>query len=237
MTGNGRNVHLPVKHSTTFVLLLAALLAFDAPAAEKKAKAKPAEKSAGILSLFDGKTLAGWKPSDFAANGGAEVDAKFEGGPVLIVEQGEVLSGITYTNPVPRVDYEISLEAMKLNGSDFFCGLTFPFQKAHATLVLGGWGGGVVGISSIDASDASENETTKYLRFDKNVWYRVRVRVTAAKLEAWLDDEKIADVETDGKRIEMRAGEIESAIPVSLSTYQTRAAYRKIQIKPLSAAK
>jgi Domain of Unknown Function (DUF1080) len=152
------------------------------------------------------------------------------------VDQGEVLSGITYTNPVPLVDYEISLEAMKLNGSDFFCGLTFPFQKAHATLVLGGWGGGVVGISNIDGSDASENETTKYSRFDKNVWYRVRVRVTAAKIEAWLDDEKIADVETEGKRIDMRAGEIESAVPVSLSTYQTRAAYRKIQIKPLATA-
>jgi hypothetical protein len=215
---------------------LVSLLAAGARAAEK-AKAKSADKSSVVVSLFDGQTLNGWKPSDFAANGGAEVDTKFEGGPVIIVDQGEVLSGVTYTNPVPRVDYELSLEAMKLNGSDFFCGLTFPFQKAHATLVLGGWGGGVVGISNIDGSDASENETTKYLRFDKNVWYRVRVRVTAAKIEAWLDDEKIADVETDGKRIDMRAGEIESAIPLSLSTYQTRAAYRKIVVKPLAVVK
>lgn len=219
------------------VLLLTALFALGASAADKSApkpKGKTKATSSGGTSLFDGKSLTGWRISDFAANGGAEVNPKFEGGPVIIVDQGEVLSGVTYTNPVPRVDYELSLEAMKINGSDFFCGLTFPFQKAHVTLVLGGWGGGVVGISNIDGSDASENETTKYMRFDKNVWYRVRVRVTAAKIEAWLDDEKIADVETDGKRIDMRAGEIESAIPVSLSTYQTRAAYRKIVLRPLT---
>jgi Domain of Unknown Function (DUF1080) len=234
MNGNALNVHHPV-NTRIALLLLSSLFLFVANAAEKKPKAKAAGKSPpGVLSLFDGKSLAGWKVSDFAANGGAEVDTKFAGGPVIIVDQGEVLSGITYTNTVPRVDYEISLEAMKINGSDFFCGLTFPFQKAHATLVLGGWGGGVVGISNIDGSDASENETTKYSRFDKNVWYRVRVRVTAAKIEAWLDDEKIADVETEGKRIDMRAGEIESAVPVSLSTYQTRAAYRKIVIQPLA---
>jgi Domain of Unknown Function (DUF1080) len=235
MKRNGRNVHNPVNKPILLACLLASLLAVVVRAAGESA-AKSAASSSTALSLFDGKSLAGWKVSDFAANGGAEVNAKFEGGPVIIVDQGEVLSGITYTNPVPLVDYEISLEAMKLNGSDFFCGLTFPYQKAHATLVLGGWGGGVVGISNIDGSDASENETTKYSRFDKNVWYRVRVRVTAAKIEAWLDDEKIADVETEGKRIDMRAGEIESAVPVSLSTYQTRAAYRKIQIKPLATA-
>lgn len=215
-------------------LVLLLLLGATAPAAEKKARGPAAATPpSGVLSLFDGKTLHGWKLSDFAANGGAEVDRTFEGGPVIIVDQGEVLSGITYTNPVPRVNYEVSLEAMKLNGSDFFCGLTFPVKDKHATLVLGGWGGGVVGLSSIDGSDASENETTQYLRFDKNVWYRVRVQVTEKKIRAWLDDERIMDVDMEGKRIDMRPGEIESAIPLSLSTYQTRAAYRNIRIQPL----
>jgi hypothetical protein len=216
-------------------LLPVVLLAFalDLRAAEP---AKPA-KSDDVTRLFDGKSMTGWKNSEFAANGGGSVDTAFEGGPVLIVDQGEVLSGITYTNPVPVVDYEVSLDAMKLSGSDFMCGLTFPVKKNHATLVLGGWGGGVVGISSIDGADASENETTKYLKFDKNKWYHVRVRVTVHKIEAWLDEEKIADLETDGKRIEMRPGEIESAVPLSLSTYQTRSAYRNVQLKKLNGGK
>ncbi|HEY6167140.1 MAG TPA: DUF1080 domain-containing protein [Verrucomicrobiae bacterium] len=222
-----------------FTLVLALVLALDSRAADKpkSSDAPKPTKSDGAIALFDGKSLAGWTNSDFAANGGGSVDTGFKGGPVIIVEQGEVLSGITYTNPVPRADYELSLDAIKLSGSDFFCGLTFPVKDKHATLVLGGWGGGVVGISSIDGSDASENETTKYMKFDKNVWYHVRVRVTANKIEAWLDDEKIADVETAGKRIEMRPGEIESAVPLSLSTYQTRAAYRNLMLKKLSATK
>ena len=45
-------------------------------------------------------------------------------------------------------------------------------------ILLGGWGGGVVGISSIDTMDASENETTKYRQFVTDRWYKVRLRVT-----------------------------------------------------------
>lgn len=216
-------------------LALAFNLALTAGAAEQAAAAKAAD--AGI-SLFDGKSLKGWKESNFAAQGGAKVEANFkDAGPAIIVEQGEVLSGITYTNEVPKVDYEVSLEAMKLQGSDFFCALTFPHKDAHATLVLGGWGGGVVGISSVDNSDASENETTKYFAFDKNKWYRIRVRVTADKIEAWLDDEQITNLETKDKKIGMRPGEIEEAAPLGLSTYQTRSAYRNVRLKKLGAAK
>ncbi len=220
------------------LLLLVSLAALSATAAEPSGKTKAkAGKDSGVLHLFNGKDLDGWRLSDFAAQGGAEVDKDFEGGPALIVNLGEVLSGVTYTNPVPRVDYEITLDAMKLDGSDFFVGLTFPFQKTHATFVCGGWGGGVVGISSIDRGDASENETTKFMGFEKNKWYRIKVRVTAERIQAWIDDEEVANVETKGKDIDMRPGEIESAIPLGLSTFQTRAAYRNVVLRKLSAGK
>jgi len=220
------------------LLLLASLAALSASAAEPKGKSKAAAtKDPGVIHLFNGKDLTGWKLSDFAAQGGVEVDAEFEGGPVLIVQLGEVLSGVNYTNPVPRVDYEITLDAMKLDGSDFFVGLTFPFKEKHATFVCGGWGGGVVGISSIDHGDASENETTKFMGFEKNKWYRIKVRVTAERIQAWIDDEEVANVETKDKDIDMRPGEIESAIPLGLSTFQTRAAYRNVVLRKLPPAK
>lgn len=218
-------------------LLLLALLAaglLSAPAADTKAAAK----SAAETPLFNGKDLTGWKLSDFAAQGGAEVQTNFrEQGPAIVIQLGEVLSGVTYTNPVPRVDYEISLEAMKLDGSDFFIGLTFPYLTNHATFICGGWGGGVVGISSIDGADASENESTKFVGFEKNKWYRVKVRVTQDRIEAWLDDEQVANVETAGKKIDMRPGEIENAVPLSLSTYQTSAACRNVVLRKLTPAK
>src|SRR5438045_3477627 len=66
--------------------------------------------------LFDGKTLKGWEITDFAGHGEVKVaDQK------LILEMG-VMTGVTYTNPVPKMNYEIELDAMRVDGDDFFCG-------------------------------------------------------------------------------------------------------------------
>jgi hypothetical protein len=107
----------------------------------------------------------------------------------LILDMGDPLTGITWTaNPGPD-DYEIEIEAMKLDGDDFFCGLTFPVKDRCATLVVGGWGGSLIGISSLDGMDASENGTTQFRKIERNRWYRIRQRVTAQKLTMWLDDD------------------------------------------------
>ena len=52
--------------------------------------------------------------------------------------------------------------------------LLFHFTHSHATLILGGWGGSLIGISSIDDFDASENETgdDAYI-FEDNQWYDI----------------------------------------------------------------
>jgi hypothetical protein len=178
--------------------------------------------------LFDGTTLSGWKITDFAGHGEVEVR-----NGQLVVEAGAALSGVTFIHEPPRLDYEVSLEAMKLSGSDFFCGLTVPYANTNFSLILGGWGGGVVGISSIDGGDASSNETTKFMSFEANRWYRIRLRVTPPRLEAWLDDKPIVNVEVKDRRVGMRFGEIEIAVPLSLSTYQTTAAYRNIRLRTL----
>ena len=184
--------------------------------------------------LFDGKTLKGWKKTEFAGGGGVTVEPSFRGGPAaLVVHFGSTLSGINYTGSTPKTNYEISLEAMKVDGSDFMCGLTFPVGDSHASLILGGWGGGVVGISSIDGHDASENETTQYLSFPKDKWFKVRMRVTPEKLETWLDEKKIIDQVITGKKINLRFGEISLSTPIGISTFQTTAAYRNIRIRPI----
>ena len=196
-------------------------------------KAKPAAASA-TRSLFDGKTLAGWKSSDFAGGGEVKVEPNFRSqGPVILIEAGQSLSGITFTNQVPKTNFEITFEALKVQGSDFFVGLTFPVGDAHATLVLGGWGGATVGISSIDGLDASENDTTKFLGFDKDKWYRIRMKVTPARLETWINDDKVVDQELKDRRISMRFGEIENSVPLGLATYQTTTAVRNVQLKPV----
>ncbi|HOW68436.1 MAG TPA: DUF1080 domain-containing protein [Verrucomicrobiota bacterium] len=227
-----------------------------APSASKTNAPATKESSLATLDLFDGESLRGWKITDFAGHGDVRVESMKKvveslsdraaenlkknnteseaKGSVVVMEMGAILTGIQYTNEVPVMNYEVSLEAMRLDGNDFFCGLTFPVNDTHCSLIVGGWGGGVVGISSIDGFDASENETTKFKGFESGRWYPIRVRITPAKLEAWLEKEKVVEVKTTGRRLTLRAGEIELSKPFGLAAYQTAVAYRNIRLERLS---
>ncbi len=127
-------------------------------------------------SLFDGKSLGKWTPTDFGTQGKIEV----KDGQIIIGE-GDGCSGITWTGVPPKGEYEIRLQAMRVEGSDFFCGVTFPVNDTFCSFICGGWGGGVVGISSIDGEDASENDTTKYKKFDEKSGASA-IRVQCAKI-------------------------------------------------------
>lgn len=179
-------------------------------------------------SLFDGKAMGDWKPSGFGGQGDPEV-----ADGTIVLPSGETLTGVTWGGAaIPKTNYEISLEAKRVDGGDFFCGLTFPVADSHATLVLGGWGGTVCGISSLNGDDASANETTRNIRFEKGRWYRARVRVTPDKLRAWLDDETIVEVVTAEKQIDVRPDIAESK-PLGITSFRTTAAVRDIKVRDL----
>jgi hypothetical protein len=192
------------------------------PGASKPAAGIEAEK--GWVSLFDGKTLKGWKVTEFAGHNEVRVD-----NGQIILEMGDYMTGITWTNDLPRMNYELSMEAMRVDGSDFFCGLTFPVNKDPCSLIIGGWGGGLVGLSSIDGNDASSNETTSFMSFETGRWYRVRLRVTPSKIEAWIDKKKVVDLETEGKQLSIRI-EVELSKPLGIATYLTKGAMRDIKM-------
>ncbi len=180
------------------------------------------------MALFNGKDLHGWRETDFGAHGEISVT----NGEVKIKMGGE-LTGINWTNAavLPKTNYEIELDAMKLEGNDFFCGLTFPVGKSFCSLIVGGWGGGIVGISSINGADASENDTTRNLFFERNRWYHLRVRVTPQKIMAWIDQDNVVDVEIEGRKVAMRGGDIELSVPLGIATWQTSAAFKNIKLK------
>ena len=122
----------------------------------------------------------------------------------------------------------------RVDGVDFFCALTFPVADSHCTLVVGGWAGSVVGLSSIDGRDASENETTRYMAFKDNQWYRIRVRVAKERIQAWIDDERVVDQAISGRRLDTRI-EVELSKPLGVCAWETRAALRNIRIRRLEA--
>lgn len=183
------------------------------------------------ITLFDGKNLDNWERTDFAGKGDVRID---ENGS-LVLEMGAELSGVRWKGKteLPKIDYEVTLQAKRTMGSDFFCGLTFPFKESHATLVLGGWGGSLIGISSLDDFDASENETGDAYVFEDKKWYDVRLRVTEEKLQVWLDDKMVIDTDVEGRKVSMRFGEIEMSVPFGICTYATTGVIRDVKIKKL----
>jgi len=183
------------------------------------------------IILFDGKNLDNWERTDFAGKGDVRID---ENGS-LVLEMGAELSGVRWKGKteLPKIDYEVTLQAKRTMGSDFFCGLTFPFKESHATLVLGGWGGSLIGISSLDDFDASENETGDAYVFEDKKWYDVRLRVTEEKLQVWLNDKMVIDTDVEGRKVSMRFGEIEMSVPFGICTYATTGVIRDVKIRKL----
>ncbi len=180
--------------------------------------------------LFDGKSLQGWKESDFLGRGKVSVDKG-----IITLGYG-VLTGITWAGnpPLPAEGYELRVEAAKLKGSDFFAAITFPIRDSHCTWVSGGWGGEVVGLSSINGADASQNETTSTRGFETGRWYVLRLRVTPDRITAWIDDDLAIDLSIGKKWIALREGEIQYSAPFGIASYNTVGAIRKIEWRPIA---
>src|SRR5688500_1340062 len=127
---------------------LAGIVLFGAsPVALVDAAAGQAKKSTGAAtgwkSLFDGRTLTGWKVTNFGGEGEVHVEKG-----AIVMEQGSNMTGVTYAGKdFPKMDYEASLEGKRVKGNDFFCTTTFPVGDTHCSFVVGGWGGTVVGLS------------------------------------------------------------------------------------------
>lgn len=180
------------------------------------------------LTLFNGTSLDNWSKTDYAGKGEIFIDNN----QTLVMEMGATLSGIHWTgDDLPVENYEISLQARRTMGSDFFCGLTFPYKDSHATLILGGWGGSLIGISSIDDFDASENETGDAYIFEEKEWYNIRLEVMETKLKVFINGETVIDADVAGKKVAMRVGEIEMSVPLGITTYGTTGEFKNIVLR------
>lgn len=209
-----------------FVVVVISLLML---ASERETRA--GEKKAW-KSLFDGKTLRNWKSTNF----GGEAEVHIEDG-AIVMESGTDMTGVTYAKAdFPTMNYEVELVAMRVKGNDFFCTTTFPVGKDHCSLVVGGWSGPVVGLSSIDGKDANENETRTLQDFDRGKWYRVRIRVTPGRIAAWIDDKQVVDQDIRGKKISIRP-ECDPCKPFGIATWRTVGAVREARVRILDEKK
>ncbi len=214
---------LAMRTPRILLVLLAALVSV-AGAADEAA----AQTSAGEWQpLFDGRSLQGWREVPFTAAGNVTI-----ANGVITLGTG-AMTGIVRTGPFPKSNYEVRLEAARIAGHDFFAAITFPVKDSYCTWVNGGWGGSTVGLSSLDGNDASENETTSGRTFENGRWYKLRLRVTDQRVQAWIDDEEMFDVAVAEHRFSLYPSEIDLCVPFGFASYDTTGALRKIEYRLL----
>jgi Domain of Unknown Function (DUF1080) len=189
--------------------------AAQAPQSPAKVSTKETEvDKEGWKQLVAESSLEGWESTNFGGEGTVTVE-------------------VNYKKEFPKENFEIELEAQRVEGSDFLCGLTFPIGKEHLSFIAGGWGGGIVGLSSIDGFDASENSTTQFLQFKNGQWYRFKVRVDGKKVQAWVDNKLIVDQEREGHSFSLR-GEVLASRPLGFCAFQSKVMVRNFRWRPVT---
>ena len=215
---------LPMKTQILLTICLLLLSACRGGQSEQKTVNPETPEIKDSTYIFDGQTLNGWEITNFGPQGPVYVS-----GGEIILGFGDGCTGITYKKEFPEMNYKICLEAKRVAGVDFFCGMTFPVGKDPCTLIVGGWAGTTVGLSSIDGNDASENETTRQMKFETDRWYEICLLVKEDSIKAWIDDSLVVDFFVDDKRLSIRP-EVELSKPFGIASWQTTAALRNIRV-------
>ncbi|MFM7603924.1 MAG: DUF1080 domain-containing protein [Prosthecobacter sp.] len=183
-------------------------------------------------SLLDAPHAAFWRSSGMEQQG----EAFLKNGEITTVI-GAPMTGITFTAwkslGVPRDHYLIEYEALRAEGGDFFGSITFPVRDSGLTFIMGGWGGGLTGVSSIDGLDASENMTRGHFDFQNQRWYRVRIELRDENLTITIDERPFVKVSLKGRQTHLRYGEISKCLPLGFASYLTSARIRRLIVREL----
>lgn len=183
--------------------------------------------------LFDGKTLKNW------------VDLEDAGAEKPVVEDGAIVLGMGASSTsikfdeeaagfkLPRENYELEIVSRRDMGTDFFSATTFPVGDACVTLINGGWGGAVLGISNVDDMDASQNSTSSFYNFKNGVWHRFRVQVSKRALRVWVNDEKGIDCVVEGRRLGTRF-EVSRCEPLGLTSWVSKGVVKVVRVRALT---
>jgi hypothetical protein len=183
------------------------------------------------IDLFDGSSLAGWQVTDFGGQGLVELD-----GGALRLHPGSPLTGIDFPAFAPGDTYELEVAAARLDGNDFFCGLTFPVGAGHLTLVLGGWGGSVCGLSSLDGEDASSNATRTVRSFANGVEHTIHLAISPTSVSVTLDGTPLLGSDLSGRSLSLRP-EVDLSRPLGICCYSTTARLRSVRWRPQHGAR
>jgi hypothetical protein len=213
--------HRPILGRCLLPILVAQLLAACSTPADATAES-------GVDGTVETLDWARFAPIEFGGEGRITGNANR-----ARLGAGSPLTGLRWAGPpLPTVDYRLAFTATRQQGSDFFCGLTFPVRDSHCTLILGGWGGALVGLSCIDGADASENDTTTHASFVNGQEYRVQLEVSAARITVAIDGRRVIDAAIAGRSVSLRA-DVDATRPLAVCSYATVAEIGVLQLTRL----
>ena len=208
----------------------AGLLASAMAAGQARPRSGRRAAPTGKPVLFDGKTLDGWKKTDFFHAG----EVKVEDGRIVLAA-GELDDRHHHHAPGPAHD---GLRA-DLRGDAARAGTTSsprrpsPWASRTSRWSTAAGAATSTGLSSLDGMDASENETTRSIKYEDRTWYRFRVRVTGEVIRCWVGDKEVIAVNHKekhvGTRVETGANE-----PLGFATWKTAGALRNIEVRALT---
>ena len=135
---------------------------------------------------------------------------------------------------LPRTNYRLTWQARRTLGSDFFSTVLFPVGEDVCSVVVGGWGGGVIGLSSLDGVDAVENSTTEFMRFEKDRWYDFVLEVRPHTVLFKIDGTEMFEIDPTEYQVTTRV-EMEPLGSFGLATFQTSGEFRNLRLYRLKA--
>jgi hypothetical protein len=152
----------------------------------------------------------------------------------LSISAGDPYGGVSLASDFMKDHYEVSLQARRTGGNDIFCGILFPVGKDYCSMVLGGWGNSLSGLSMINGLFASENETAYPESFTNHVWVDVTLRVSPDAIRVFTGTNEIISQEREDRLIEPYPG-LEVFEPFGFFTYETDAEIRRVRVRELPA--
>jgi serine/threonine protein kinase/formylglycine-generating enzyme required for sulfatase activity len=182
--------------------------------------------------LFDGTTLENWKVRICGAHKPA---MQFKGQEPRTVDGGiamgypDKLAYLEWAGQFPSVDYEVAFEAKCVAGELGFACCTFPFRGSTGCFVCSL---SRVGLQRVDGEHIDNNPTAKQIDLRRGTWYRVWLRVTGARIEAWIDSTKVVDFRPSGRELSP-IGQLASARGFGVYCWMTKASYRNIRLRRL----
>jgi len=218
-----------LKNSVEWVITLSLMICCSSGAGKKSpAKEYVEMPEYDSTCLFNGRDLDGWEITNFGPQGPVYVS-----GGSIVLGMGEGCTGVNWKKDFPEMNYRVTLEARRVTGNDFFCGMTFPVGKEPCSLIIGGWGGTTVGLSSINSMDASENQTTNFMEFEKERWYRISLLVHADTIRAMIDGQVVVNfVKSKYDELSIRP-EVELSRPFGITSWYTTAELRNIRLEKI----